>query len=328
MSANDPKKSLKSKMDDTFRDYMRRKIELQRKQIGLVLPGPITPCTESVLQSKSNTYLDPSIMTLQQSTQTSKEDVIINLANHQTAEKVTTQKNIEELRPHENVVAPNQCIEKRSSAFGMQDIVNRLQERHGMDGYKYKLALAKRKRHKSSISSSSTNHVDNDASLSSIKYGQQSLHVSDRRVDSEISSPTVIESKLPIDSITTRNRPDLFFLNTIVLINGFTDPPNDTLMRMLQRYGRDVEKYETDRVTHIIAEQLSSAKEKIYKKQRRPIPVVHPRWIIESVEAGRKLPYSRYILDQLRLQGHIYRLHLLLSFRHPKSIQRFLVPWI
>ena len=54
-----------------------------------------------------------------------------------------------------------------------------------------------------------------------------------------------------------RLRPDLFFYGVVVKIAGYTSPDNETIKRLLQKHGGDLETYETERVTHIIAQQLS-----------------------------------------------------------------------
>ena len=96
------------------------------------------------------------------------------------------------------------------------------------------------------------------------------------------------------------SRPDLFFQGVCVMVNGYTNPDNETLQRMLHRHGGDLEKYETMRITHIIAESLSMAKVKIYRKQRKPIPVCRPEWIVASVKAGKLLPHADYLLELVR----------------------------
>ncbi len=95
------------------------------------------------------------------------------------------------------------------------------------------------------------------------------------------------------------NRADLFFHGIVVLVNGHTSPDATTLMRLLHKHGGDLEKYETQRVTHIIAEQLSAAKAKVYKQQRKPTPIVRPQWIVDSVERGMLLPFGYYLLENV-----------------------------
>ncbi|KAL7463117.1 hypothetical protein ACHAXS_003497, partial [Conticribra weissflogii] len=114
------------------------------------------------------------------------------------------------------------------------------------------------------------------------------------------SNGTPTPSNHTATQVNTKLRPDLFFTGIVVLINGYTDPDGTTLLRLLQKHNGDVEKYETPRVTHIIAQQLSTAKVNIYKKQRKPIPVVKPDWIVESAKAGRLLDYRDYLIDDVK----------------------------
>lgn len=93
-----------------------------------------------------------------------------------------------------------------------------------------------------------------------------------------------------------RARPDLFFAGVVVLVNGFTNPDTETLQRLLHKHGGDLEKYETTRVTHIIAEHLSTAKAKLYRKAKKPRPVVNPSWIVDCVNAQTLLPFGPYLI--------------------------------
>lgn len=62
----------------------------------------------------------------------------------------------------------------------------------------------------------------------------------------------------PLSPKTIRkSRPDLFFYGVVVKVAGYTYPDNETIKRLLQKHGGDLETYETERVTHIIAQQLS-----------------------------------------------------------------------
>ncbi|VEU43601.1 unnamed protein product [Pseudo-nitzschia multistriata] len=92
------------------------------------------------------------------------------------------------------------------------------------------------------------------------------------------------------------SRPDLFFYGVVVKVAGYTSPDNETIKRLLQKHGGDLETYETERVTHIIAQQLSMAKANVYKKARRPRPVCRPSWIVDSVREGKLLPHGNYLL--------------------------------
>ena len=103
-------------------------------------------------------------------------------------------------------------------------------------------------------------------------------------------------TKMPSEEASTHSskklyhRPDLFFMGVVVLVNGHTSPDATTLMRLLHKHGGDLEKYETERVTHIIAEQLSAAKANVYKRQKKATPVCRPEWITDSVDQGKLLP--------------------------------------
>ncbi|KAL3768046.1 hypothetical protein ACHAW5_001433 [Stephanodiscus triporus] len=112
----------------------------------------------------------------------------------------------------------------------------------------------------------------------------------------------IIRAEAPPIKLTRKpnQRPDLFFMGVIVLVNGYTSPDATTLMRLLHKHGGDLEKYETQRVTHIIAEQLSAAKANIYKHQKKPTPVCRPEWITESVKCGRLLPFGDYLLENVQ----------------------------
>jgi len=115
------------------------------------------------------------------------------------------------------------------------------------------------------------------------------------------SSPTeVVNTNKPsTPKLKSVHRPDLFFTGIVVLVNGHTNPDATTLMRLLHKHGGDLEKYETNRVTHIIAEQLSAAKANTYKRQKKPIPVCRPEWITDSVEQGKLLLFGDYLLEDV-----------------------------
>ena len=115
------------------------------------------------------------------------------------------------------------------------------------------------------------------------------------------SSPTEVvnTNKPPTPKLKSGHRPDLYFTGVVVLVNGHTNPDATTLMRLLHKHGGDLEKYETHRVTHIIAEQLSTAKANVYKRQKKPAPVCRPEWITDSVDQGKLLPFGDYLLEDV-----------------------------
>lgn len=141
----------------------------------------------------------------------------------------------------------------------------------------------------------------------SVLEGLQSSSADDVEGDSTIQSPidastqaqpsSMVTSPSPAKLRKQTHRPDLFFSGVVVLVNGYTNPDAETLKRLLQKHGGDLEKYETSRVTHIIAEQLSTAKANIYKRQKKPTPVCTPNWITDSIEKFKLLPHADYLLE-------------------------------
>jgi hypothetical protein len=145
-------------------------------------------------------------------------------------------------------------------------------------------------RHISQIDSNLSNARDDDLDLDPKSKAIEPSHHASKQTDSDQE----------IDIVKKRcTRPDLFFTGITVLINGHTNPDATTLMRLLHKHGGDLEKYETRRVTHIIAERLSTAKANIYRNQKNPTPVCRPEWITDSVENGKLLPFGDYLLEDV-----------------------------
>lgn len=259
--------------EDSFVHYMARKIDMQRKQFGLVLPPP-PPSPKSAISIENN--------------KTTTNDQMKGDAGYFP-------------RP-ENAVNDHVPKQKRKR-FGITGIVKRLKKKHGEQSIHPILRLEDQ-----------ADELAADAPP--LLPSQRILHES-QAIKDVTSAEGKFSSTKPYDNAVQHQeedrcersfhgatrRSDLFMLGVVVLINGYTNPDAETLQRMLQRHGGDVEKYETSRVTHIIAEQLSSAKASIYKKQKRPRPVCKPAWITDSVENGRKLPCSAYLLDQVRKES-------------------------
>ena len=84
----------------------------------------------------------------------------------------------------------------------------------------------------------------------------ESEESSEAEESSMLTATTASNATLSPKSIR-RLRPDLFFYGVVVKIAGYTHPDNETIKRLLQKHGGDLETYETERVTHIIAQQLS-----------------------------------------------------------------------
>ncbi|RHY35521.1 hypothetical protein DYB32_000029 [Aphanomyces invadans] len=87
------------------------------------------------------------------------------------------------------------------------------------------------------------------------------------------------------------------FDGVAIYVNGQTEPRKEVLRTMIVQHGGQFEAYMTSRVTHMIAEQLADSKlrEIIMKK---PLPVVHPKWIVDSIAAGKRVGMHSYIYSR------------------------------
>jgi len=159
------------------------------------------------------------------------------------------------------------------------------------------------------------------------KYGKRrrmmsqendSQSVGESDMDSQQPQQQQEEDSPPSEPIVSpTRRPDLFFYGVVCLINGYTNPDAETLQRLLQKHGGDVERYETMRVTHILASQLSAAKARMYREQqKRHLWICKPAWVTDSVQHFRRLPEAPYVLESVR---KVADNPLLEQFLEPKS---------
>ena len=237
----------RSFQDDSFRNYMARKIDLQRKQFGLIVPPPPeerkTP-DEAVRLSSSK---KPAVKFAPDVRDTTEDAV---------------------------------GTKKRKKKHGIGSVLKKLKRKHGR---------IKRQKNDHENTDSFIDDGFVECLSQPLKLGQDSMPFA----PSTASSPPAEGS-----SRAQKRRLDLFLTGVVVLVNGYTDPDTDTLQRMLHRHGGDIERYETTRVTHIIAEHLSKAKATIYKSQRKPTPVCYPSWIVDSVKAKKLLPFGDYLIEE------------------------------
>ena len=102
------------------------------------------------------------------------------------------------------------------------------------------------------------------------------------------------------------------FRGVVAHVNGYTNPPVQDLHRLIVARGGVFLQYLEGKTlpTHIIASALTPKKREEFKKYR----VVKPTWVVESVDAGRLLPWDNYrVIDQGRSQkklgfenGHLH----------------------
>ncbi|XP_064460613.1 DNA repair protein REV1-like isoform X2 [Ornithodoros turicata] len=84
-----------------------------------------------------------------------------------------------------------------------------------------------------------------------------------------------------------------------VFVNGYTDPSAETIKRIMSNNGGTYQHYYQRKPNcYVIASSLSQAKQKELRDQ-----VVSPKWISDSVAAGKLLPVSQYLLFSPSLKG-------------------------
>lgn len=340
--------------DDGFRNYMARKIELQRKQFGLVLPPPPDlPQRESSPDNHGDASKQAAGCVSSEQLESSTRS---SLSDSSSRKSVRFHSNLEQVAPITSVSDILENLKQKHSVrksslrrrrygvakkskesfdFSMDGVLDKLQRKHGVSskrkrpvssfGDKQAAATAADDSLTQSDSSSllidsnvhdtynnlqmsgslkSQNECDNadDASNANPVGSHITLNSGQQSTSSEQFIHTHNQFDVHYDYTSKRqknSRSDLFFTGVVVLINGHTNPDATTLMRLLHKHGGDLEKYETRRVTHIIAERLSTAKANIYKNQKRPTPVCRPEWITNSVKQGKLLPFADYLLDDV-----------------------------
>jgi DNA repair protein REV1 len=87
------------------------------------------------------------------------------------------------------------------------------------------------------------------------------------------------------------------FKGIVCHVNGYTQPGLSDLHALVVRHGGGFLQYLDGKtmVTHIIASQLTPKKKEEFRKYR----IVKPAWIVDSVNAGRLLPWDHYrVVDE------------------------------
>eukprot|EP01138_Halocafeteria_seosinensis_P005842 gb/GECG01005971.1/.p1 GENE.gb/GECG01005971.1/~~gb/GECG01005971.1/.p1 ORF type:complete len:1116 (+),score=169.62 gb/GECG01005971.1/:1-3348(+) len=94
------------------------------------------------------------------------------------------------------------------------------------------------------------------------------------------------------------------FQDVTAYINGDTEPPFDELKLLLGQNGGHIE-YDLSKSTcsHIVAKWLPHTKIEQMLAEKHPLPVVTPKWITDSIKAGKRLPESDYLLEEFRNKG-------------------------
>ena len=347
--------------EDSFHNYMARKIDLQRQQFGVVLPPP--PPQQ---QQQHSTRRPPPAPSRNTRVSFGSTTATKGLPPRPPSSRSFDVQETTTTTTTSNDKVRTSKKRKRRPHGGMMDMMRRLQRRHGgscqqviVDDDVAKVPpppftdkkenqsspptvrttvelppndCRPNRHHRTSTTSANASTTSSSSHLMTqvpVKETDESEHDNSQTDDNEAIKqckstlkndeedndknyvPTVIDADPASTSTTaaasplsarnhTKNRPDLFFWGIVVLINGYTHPDAESLQRMLQQHGGDVERYETTRVTHVVAEHLSTAKAKLYQRRRNPTPVVHPSWIVDCVQQHRRLPHAPYLLPEVR----------------------------
>ncbi|XP_076765425.1 rev1 DNA directed polymerase isoform X1 [Xylocopa sonorina] len=87
------------------------------------------------------------------------------------------------------------------------------------------------------------------------------------------------------------------FQGIAIFVNGYTDPTADELRRLMISHGGLYHHYMRPKITtHIIASNLPYSKILLYRKSQNPVPICTPKWIVDSIKAGRVLNFQNYLL--------------------------------
>ncbi|PGH13025.1 hypothetical protein AJ80_06509 [Polytolypa hystricis UAMH7299] len=92
------------------------------------------------------------------------------------------------------------------------------------------------------------------------------------------------------------NNPPIF-RGVVAHVNGYTQPSLNDLHRMIVSHGGGFLQYLDGKTaaTHIIASSLTPKKREEFRKYR----IVKPAWVVESIKAGRLLPWNDFkVLDE------------------------------
>ncbi|XP_047478383.1 DNA repair protein REV1-like [Penaeus chinensis] len=83
------------------------------------------------------------------------------------------------------------------------------------------------------------------------------------------------------------------FRGIAIFVNGYTEPTGEELKRIMMVNGGTYHHYYSrSKTTHIIASNLPDTKVKNMNTER----IVNPKWITDSLSAGRVLDYTKYLL--------------------------------
>lgn len=301
--------------EDSFHNYMARKIDMQRQQFGLLIPP------------------DPLLMLDDDADNGARvEDHPRNLSHETTApDKPQTpapsnKKTIRFALPEATTtISPKDSMRsmlhrsRSAKKFGVMSVLQRLQRRHGttrsQKTKKRRLALPPQQSDDDDTTTTTnpSHTAFSPSPQNTLPPGCHSIVTDDADPCSNASpEPSIaapgsnvvmeLQSSSSILPHNKQHRADLFLMGVVIMVNGYTEPDSETLQRMLHKHGGDLERYETSRITHILADRLSTAKATMHKRQKRSTarPVCKPKWIVDCVAQGKLLPWTDYLLSDVK----------------------------
>ncbi|KAL7673167.1 hypothetical protein ACOME3_008035 [Neoechinorhynchus agilis] len=119
-------------------------------------------------------------------------------------------------------------------------------------------------------------------------------------------------------NIPSKNVTEIF-KGISVYVNGMTDPDATEIRRLMKIHGGCFETYYSrNKVTHVIASQLSFSKQQQWTVKQ---PIVSAAWITESIGQNRLLPYQKYLIS--RKEAFRNYIHQPLTAADPEFVKEF-----
>ncbi|KAH9190447.1 hypothetical protein AeNC1_007581 [Aphanomyces euteiches] len=93
------------------------------------------------------------------------------------------------------------------------------------------------------------------------------------------------------------------FNGVTIFVNGRTVPSKEVLRRLILQHGGKFESYLTKEVTHMVAEHVSDSKLRELKTRMKPLPIVHPSWLVDSIAQNKRCPMKEYLFVRSQNQA-------------------------
>jgi hypothetical protein len=118
-----------------------------------------------------------------------------------------------------------------------------------------------------------------------------------------------------VQARTGGQEPSSIFRGVCVWVDGFTEPSQPEIQELMACHGGRFEHYyDSNFVTHVIANELAHTHIMRYRKMKKPPKIVRPAWLTACVSKGRLLDVAPFVLDcisaddgQVALRGLLRR---------------------